>query len=179
MYKFILFFFFLAYLKPSLAIVIPQNPATVYEKLVATKDDKRKVFKRGEALAIKYTENGVTKKVRGFLTRLSNNEIEISTFNKKSDLKTNINVSTITKITKIDRRKKRGLVIIALVSIMLVGLVFLLAAGASPVAPFVTILAIIFGVLILYSLFISAAIIYIKQWATAKSAKKGWKFSVE
>jgi hypothetical protein len=143
--------------------------------LVAEKRGRTKFYTLGESVRIEYNSDNSKIRLKGFITRISDNSVEISQFGGKL-VSTRLDTSSIITVTKLKRKQRKTIgIITGMIALMLATLATLTRGSIFTSAPgfaVVVIPAIAAGYILL--LYLGAT--YLTQLLNKCSAKKGWKF---
>lgn len=146
-------------------------------KLIATNEKKTRRYVNGDILKIRYYQNGDLAKAKGRLLIDSTGVVEIVPYGRKPMVI--IPVDSIYSISRWYRKGKITLAALAGVSAAFVGLSVIATPEVAGIPDdysfFLLGLAIAGG----YALAIATPIVFISEWASLRSQKRGYHFHVE
>ena len=167
-------------------IVFSQLPATSLLSqelplplaLVAEKNNTKKYYRLGDAVRIEFKDNGNPGRIKGLITKISTDSIEVSSFNGKMKSQF-VAINSLVSITRLNRKQRKNIVIIGAILAVIIGTIALLTKGSIFVSAWGFALVGIPAIGLAVYLFIFLGFTLLAQLAGKHSVNKGWKFSAE
>ncbi|MBI5856108.1 MAG: hypothetical protein HZB42_00555 [Sphingobacteriales bacterium] len=172
-----IFFFFLLVSLTGPSHAINTKPVKKIAKaLIAEKNGRFKYYFIGEHVRLTYLNKNGPVRIKGIITRINNDSVEIGSFGNKKII-TSIAVSSLSSLTKVQRKQRLRIGIITGVLTALIGVLLITSKGElfSSAWAFAVI-----GIPMIaagYYVLISFMLTYFFEWVNKTSIKKGWKFS--
>ncbi len=158
------------------AITTPIKQPKEYQFLIAEKGRRKKIFLKGTSVRIDYGNSGTLNRIKGVITKITGDTIEVSNYKKKNRTTLSIAIKDIEKLTKIKRNLKKGLLSIGIITLVLGGGLLYLFNNAPDSAAYVQVVLYLFGLSALYMIVIGLFLVFIPEIFGGQSIKKGWKF---
>jgi len=156
------------------AIIQPIDPAYP-ASIVAEKNGKKRYYSLGTAVYIRYDDGGQLMRLKGLITKIWDDSVEISSFGNKMQSQV-IPLNSIELLTRLNRKTRKIAAILTAVASVLVGTVVIASNGKVLNSPWGFALIAIPAMAIGFYMSIVFGLSYLDQVITKKSVKKGWKF---
>jgi len=168
-------FLFLFCSAASDAAIIP-HPLTEYPSvLLAEKNGRTRHYQKGEAVLAQFNNGKERQRVRGFITRISADSVEISSFGNGSVSKT-VSIASLTSITHLKRKERKKAGIAVGIIALAIGILVITSGGKLFDSAWAFAVIGIPALAVGYGLFLYVLATYLVQWLNKSSIKKGWKF---
>jgi len=157
------------------AVIIPQSLPEYPSFLIAEKNGRTRHYQKGEAVLAQFNNGKEKQRVRGFITRISVDSVEISSFGNGSSSQT-VSISSLISITHLKRKERKMAGIVAGIIAIAIGILVITSGGklfdSAWAFAVIGIPALAAG----YGLFLYVLGTYLVQWLNKSSINKGWKF---
>lgn len=174
-FRILLLFLFLFSSVAADAVIIPQPQPDYPSVLIAEKNGRTRHYKKGEAVLAQFNNGNKKQRVRGFITKISADSVEISTFGNGSTSQA-VPIASLISITHLKRKERKMAGILAGVIVVALGILVITSGGrlfdSAWAFAVIGIPALAAG----YGLFLYVLGTYIVQWLNKSSTNKGWKF---
>ncbi len=176
--KYLLLFFLSFHLLPSFAQEATNylQPDNQYSLVAESGKHVRKYVDR-QPLKIEYRNNDETIKAKGRLVFYSKDEIRLLPYGKKDTI--GIKINSIESIRRWNRPGKKAIIILAGTGVVATGLGALAYNDRAGNNNLLGLCLIVYAAADLYSIAIALPVVYISEWFSIRSAKKGYHFYVE
>jgi ABC-type dipeptide/oligopeptide/nickel transport system permease component len=160
----------------SIPAVIPTPGLTEYPSvLMAEKNGRIRYYQKGEAVKAELNNKAEKQKIKGFITRISADSVEISSFGK-SRISQSISIASIISLTQLKRKERKAAGIIAGIIAVAIGILAITSKGTLFDSAWAFAVIGIPALAAGYGLLLYVLGTYVVQWLNKSSIKKRWKF---
>jgi ABC-type dipeptide/oligopeptide/nickel transport system permease component len=171
---FILFFLSSCTKIQAVSFPDPGIPLTM-NSLVAEKEGKKRYYILGQAISIRFKTDAGTAHVKGYLTRITEDSIEISSFGGSFTSQT-VAISSMESINRVNRKTRKTSAILFGITGVIVGILAIASKGTIFNSAWGFALIGIPAIAIGWYMALVFGFSFLDQAIMKRSVKKGWRF---
>lgn len=180
--KFLILFFIGLYIQPVFAQLRADHSLLNNQyRLVAENGRRVRKYANRQPLKIEYRNNDEIRKAKGRLLFFNGDEIQLLPYGRKDIV--NIKINSIISIQRWNRPGKIGVAILGGTGLAALGLAFLSynPNNSTTIADgsIITLILVLYAVVDLYYIGVAIPVIFISEWLSIRSEKKGYHFYIE